>query len=277
MCWLQALEPNQQTGSFPRCLRLLEGDRTAIAARLQSLVGLAEVQITETHFWMPLGPPTPMLNGNWDINPTREPKLGEDDGFLTPQERSRITDWWLSVSRNANTPNWDVASTATIQGKRGFLLVEAKAHNVELRKAQAGKPLGTRVTPNSRRNHVRIGACIQEASLALTGATRRPWALSRDWNYQMSNRFAWSWKLTEMGYPVVLVYLGFLGAEEMRDGNQVPFDNAVEWTAAINDHSATLIPGEIWNTQLTIGRVAFSPLIRTMDCPLEEAIAEVVP
>src|SRR5207248_2297096 len=49
----------------------------------------------------------------------------------------------------------------------------------------------------------RIGACLDEASIALASETGRPWALSRDHHYQMSNRFAWAWKLTELAVPVV--------------------------------------------------------------------------
>ena len=33
----------------------------------------------------------------------------------------------------------------------------------------------------------------------------------------MSNRFAWAWKLASSSVPVVLIYLGFLRADEMRD------------------------------------------------------------
>lgn len=44
-----------------------------------------------------------------------------------------------------------------------------------------------------------------------------PWAISRDSRYQKSNRFAWACKLAGLGLPVVLMYLGFVRADEMRD------------------------------------------------------------
>ena len=57
--------------------------------------------------------------------------------------------------------------------------------------------------------------CIKEANAALADQTELDWALSHERRYQMANRIAWSRKLTELGYPVILVYLGFLRAEEM--------------------------------------------------------------
>ena len=274
MCWLNELNENEQRGSRPRCLLFLQGDRPTVAARLQSLVSQTGVQVTASDFWMPLGPPERNEDGHWNFALIREARLGEDEGFLAAQERDDVTNWWLAVSRNANTPNWDIASTATICGKQGFLLVEAKAHDLELKREEAGKYLRTPVTSNSRRNHVRIGACIQEASLALADATKQPWALSRDWNYQMSNRFAWSWKLTEMGYPVVLIYLGFLGAEEMRAPSQVPFTGAEQWTDLVKEHSSALFPEEIWNTRWDLHGRAFFPLIRSIECSLNVGLGE---
>ncbi len=71
-----------------------------------------------------------------------------------------------------------------------------------------------RCPTTSKRNHAQIGRAISEASLGLKD-TMDGWNLSRDSHYQLANRFAWAWKLASMGVPVVLVYLGFLGAAEM--------------------------------------------------------------
>jgi hypothetical protein len=60
-----------------------------------------------------------------------------------------------------------------------------------------------------------IHSTIQEAGFALSKQTGFTWALSRDWCYQMSNRFAWAWKLAEFGKPVILIYRGFLAYDEM--------------------------------------------------------------
>jgi hypothetical protein len=119
------------------------------------------------------------------------------------RKRDVLLNWWLAVPwTRTTTPNWDIASTCLIHGKPGILLIEAKAHDAELRNEERGKPLGSEdnkgVSIDSRRNHVRIGCSIQEAALALSQETGLSWALSRDWCYQMSNRLAWAWKLAEL-------------------------------------------------------------------------------
>ena len=66
----------------------------------------------------------------------------------------------------------------------------------------------------NKANHNQIGDAIQQANHGLEPLLPG-WDLSRDSHYQLSNRFAWSWKIASMGVPVVLVYLGFLNADEM--------------------------------------------------------------
>jgi hypothetical protein len=51
-------------------------------------------------------------------------------------------------------------------------LIEAKAHHGELLKEEAGKALASPVSANSMCNHVRIGACLHEASIALASESR---------------------------------------------------------------------------------------------------------
>jgi hypothetical protein len=183
--------------------------------------------------------------------------------------------WWLAVcTPTSRTPNLDIASTCRVGDERGLLLVEAKAHDQELIKEDTGKALRPPVSVDARRNHVRIGGCIQEASLALTDATRRPWALSRDWNYQMSNRFAWAWKLAELGVPVILVYLGFLQADDMEE-DSTPFADHAAWEELVRSHSAALAAPDIWNQSWNIHGRAVVPLIRTMYLSLDEDRGEV--
>ena len=81
------------------------------------------------------GCPTASRSGegsHWDITPADEPRLDRDCGFLAPGDQAQLRDWWLAVKGGANTPNWDLASTCRVEGKRGLLLVEAKAHTREL-------------------------------------------------------------------------------------------------------------------------------------------------
>jgi hypothetical protein len=136
-----------------------------------------------------------------------------------------------------------------------------------------GKPLGGEdnkgVSIDSRRNHVRIGACIEEASLAVSGETHLAWSLSRDSNYQMANRFAWAHKLAELGIPVLLVYLGFIGCEEMSKGNsQRPIESKEDWDEMIFAHSRPLFPPEVWNREWRVHGQSLIPLIKTYDQPL---------
>jgi hypothetical protein len=155
-----------------------------------------------------------------------------------------------------------------------LLLVEAKAHEHELTKEEAAKPL--QETANGRRNHERIGECIQQANLALTAATGRSWTLSHRSHYQMSNRFAWAGKLAELGVPVILVYLGFLKADEMKPKDK-PFANREEWEQLVRSHSATLFPGDIWNRTWTVAGQPLAPLIRTTTVNLGEGRLEGTP
>jgi hypothetical protein len=77
--------------------------------------------------------------------------------------------------------------------------------------------------------------------------------------------------------PVVLVYLGFLGAQEMGLGAQAPFANPQAWISLVKKHSSTLFPEEIWNNQWDLHGQAFFPLIRSINCPLNVPIAGVIP
>jgi len=260
-----ALRGNQQKGSKPRCHLLTSGTKDRVAARLSTLISpWGEVHPSDS--WMPGG-----------FADCEEAQLHTAERIIDAHTRASLATWWLAVSGpRTTTPNWDIASTCTIGNKPGVLLVEAKAHGAELRNEERGKPLGSEdgkgVSIDSRRNHVRIGACIQEASVALAGESKLPWALSRDWNYQMANRFAWAWKLTELGVPVILVYLGFLGCDEMRKGvGQQAFSCARDWEELVYSHSYHLFPRDVWNRELRVHGQSLIPLIRTYDLPLCEA------
>jgi hypothetical protein len=202
---------------------------------------------------------------------TAEARLPEADRLLPSNVRSDLKRWWLAVaSRRTRTPNWDIASTCTIEGKAGILLIEAKAHDNELLKEAAGKasPAPTS-SDDSQRNHSRIGEAIRDANIALGGDTGLTWSLSRDCHYQMSNRFAWAWKVADLGIPVVLVYLGFLGASEMSDRG-TPFADAADWRNLVKRQSLNRIPVAAWDRRWTCGGQTLVPLIRVAQVPLED-------
>jgi len=268
MNWLEALPENRRRGSYCRCLLFMESDRRAVARRLTDLVGIDDVVIGENDFWAPQGIPSCSTDGRWNTGPAQEAKLGETEDLLSADDQSAITRWWLACpSLNSNTPNWDIASTCTIEGKKGFLLVEAKAHDQELIKEEKGKSLKRGASNNSRANHDQIGNRICQASAEFCKFTGLDWRLSRDSRYQMSNRFAWAWKLTDLGHPVVLVYLGFLLAGEMNDQGK-PIADQADWERMVVSHSRPLFPQEVWGRRWKVNGQTFLSLIRALNQPL---------
>ena len=266
MDWLNHIGRNKR-GSRPRCILLMDGGREEVAGRLTRLVGLeSDVIIGGGDRWMPFGKPVQKEDNSWDKTPAREARLGGLTALFAPDARSKrelgdqLRKWWLAVSKGANTPNWDIAITCTIKGQRGLLLVEAKAHSAEL--GESGS-----FSSGNPGNRERIRLAITEATAGLQTATQGPWKLSPDSHYQLSNRFAWSWKLASLGIPVILLYLGFLNAEDMADRGQV-FGSAGQWETSLRAHSEGVVDNRCWGQWIDIDGVPLIPLIRGVDQPL---------
>ena len=255
--WREQLDKTR--GSRPRCVLLVDGDRQSVAARLTELIGNPLVEISGHDLWMPRGKPV-REGDRWDTSPADEPRIDRDDGFLPAGDQARLRDWWLAVNRRANTPNWDLASTCRVEGKRGLLLVEAKAHTGELSDAGTGS--------KNARNVRSIGAAIRGANEALASITGGDWNLSKDHHYQVSNRFAWSWKLASLRIPVVLVYLGFLHADEMQEGDNRPFSDQYDWVDAVKTHTHSVVDEACWETRLEVDGTPLRPMMRTVAQPL---------
>ena len=257
---MKRLNSRAQRGSKPRCHWLTYGARGQVGHRLTELAQPWGT-VSAADCWLPEG-----------FDRLDEARLDREPGLLPEaKHREALRDWWLAVS-NGNTPNFDIVSTCKVGCKRGLLLVEAKAHASELTKQKAKKPLKAQARLNSRRNHKRIGAAIEEANAALRADTGLCWKLSRDRCYQMSNRFAWSWKLTTLGYPVILVYLGFLNAREMCDQG-TPFANDDKWQSLVKEHSRSLFPEQVWD-QPVPGRAAFVPCIHSRELRHDAPMAD---
>jgi hypothetical protein len=256
---LERLKTGERRGSKPRCHLLTHGSPDAVAARLTAVLA-PFANVAPTDRWMPQG-----------FEDTDEATLPEAERLLPANVRLELKQWWLvAASNNARTPNWDIASTCTIEGKVGIVLIEAKAHDQELIKEETGRTnVEAPVSGNARRNLLRIDWAIRDASAALTEDTGLVWALSRDWNYQMSNRFAWTWKLADLGIPVVLVYLGFLNASEMSDRGK-PFAAAADWQNLVERHSQALFPATVWDQRWMCSGQPLIPLIRTLHVSLDE-------
>ena len=232
---MKRLKNNEQRGSKPRCHWLTHGTREQVGRRLTELAQPWGT-VSADDYWLPEG-----------FCRRDEARLDKEPGLLPEAEhREALCDWWLEVPHsNANTPNFDIASTCKVGCEKGLLLVEAKAHAAELTKAR--KSLSAGASEDSRKNHKRIGKAIEEVNAALRADTGLCWQLSRDRCYQMSNRFAWSWKVATLEYPVILVYLGFLNAQEMG----TPFASHDKWEALVKKHSRCLFPpGQVWGQRV---------------------------
>lgn len=260
---LEALAPKDRRGSKPRCHLLTHGSQEAVAQRLTALT-YPFATVSPSDQWMPQG-----------FDDIAEATLPEADRLLPADVRTALKQWWLAVpSKTAMSPNWDIASTCTIDGRPGILIVEAKAHDRELIDQERGKRFDpSSASENSRRNHARIGSAIDEAGSALESDTGLRWSLSRDSHYQMSNRFAWAWKLANLGIPVVLIYAGFLEAAEMSDVG-TPIPDAKAWWNIVTQHSERLFPAAVWNRKWLLNGQPFIPMVLAAKLPLQDEALE---
>ena len=252
---LQILRPNERRGSKPRCHLLTHGSPEQVSAKLTQLI-VAWGKVSPYDRWMPQG-----------FVRTEEAQFGRVDSLLDPAIGDSLINWWLAVPKVGRVPHWDIASTCTIEGRLGLLLVEAKAHDQELIKEEAGKKQEKIQSADNLRNRAQIDSCMYHANISLSAETKSPWSLSIEHYYQMSNRFAWGWKLTELGIPVILVYLGFLKTEEMCDQG-VPFAEHISWENLVKSQSTTLFPENVWNNRWLLHGQPLVPLIKSYEQPL---------
>ncbi len=245
------LKPNQLKGSKPRCHTLTHGLPEQVARQLNKLVDPCG-SIAASDFWMPRG-----------FDDIEEAQLHNAPHLLdTKRNGEALKSWWLACAGSTTrTPNWDIASTCTIEGRPGLLLVEAKAHCRELKTKD-------RCGSGNEMNYERIGQAIREANDAFN-LIRPGWKLSHEHHYQLSNRFAWSWKLASLGIPVVLVYLGFLNANEMND----PFHDEQSWVRTVQSYARDVVPESVWDSKLIIGNTPLYALIRSIEIPLASITA----
>ena len=228
---------------------------------LNAMIGPSRVVVGPNDAFMPTG-----ADGEQGIQEARLETFLPD-----PAMREELQRWWLAAPRGANTPNWDLAAHATLNGKPALVLVEAKANVNEL--SDAGKPYPTgknppgtpRRTPkpppseDSKRNHGHIGAAIAAASIAL-GGIERGFNLSRDSHYQFANRTAFSWKLATLGLPTVLVYLGFTGDEGILDAGPM-LEGPDHWRDILSHHVMGVVPNGVFGEWVNVGPAGFYPMI----------------
>jgi hypothetical protein len=236
-----AFREREFRGSRSRCLLLTHREQPEVAKFLSDLAAPhALVEVNDG--WAPRG-----LRG------PDEAKLGESPEFLSESDRVALTEWWLAKRGRANTPNWDVVSRCRIDGKLGLILIEAKAHEGELGK--------DRCEATNESNLDRIKSALAEAN-AEWNALHPGFSLSADSNYQLSNRFAFAWKVAQMGTPVVLIYLGFLNAHEMKPPYRV-FRTPEHWRDCVLSGSAGTVPAAAWDRTFDVNGTSLTVLIRS--------------
>ena len=238
-------------GSRPRSVLLTDGTPEQVAERLAKIVGRREVSISPEDQWQPCGKP--------DVREAQLDKQLKDGAvLLSCAMRREMSDWWLV--NEAKTATWDLAGTCTISGTKGLLLVEGKAHSRELNKNDSCGAEGA--------NRTQIDRAVEEANAGLRKLTSGEWALSTRHHYQLSNRFAWSWKLAMLKVPVVLLYLGFLSARDMQDDGDL-FQSENDWRHTLLDYCRGVVDESCWESTLDVKGVPLMPMIRVFEQPFE--------
>jgi len=169
-----------------------------------------------------------------------------------------LEDWWLAAPRGANTPNWDLAMIADLEGQRGLILVEAKANVPELSRDGKEPPSESE---GSRANHNRIGEAIESARKGL--AVVAPGLnICRNSHYQLANRLSFTWKLASLGIPVVLLYIGFTGDNGINDVGE-PFSDSMHWHKVVERHLDEVGARDLFEHRQQIGGAPFWMLVRS--------------
>jgi len=245
-----AFLPREFKGSRLRCLLLTHRSKVDMAKFFNSLVTPAAV-VTNEIGWAPRG----------FLHPD-EAKIGETSGFLTDDQRGDITNWWLTKPGRANTPNWDLVCKCMVGDRPGLILVEAKAHENEMKSRDD-------ISAAKGENAASIAKALSQAT-AGWNAMMPGFNLMANSHYQLSNRFAFAWKLATMKIPVILVYLGFLDADEM-SGRKLR-DHA-QWRKCVVDRSKGVIPAEAWDRTFDIDGTPLTVLIRSAKVRIEASLA----
>jgi len=239
-------------GSKKAVLKLVES--SDFLSTINNLLKPCHANISEYDNWMP-------KSSHYD----KEAELKDFLKYNFSQELGgKIHDWWLAVKHpRASTPNWDFLSTCTIDGRKGLILVEAKAHADELH--SEGKSIDNNASENSKKNHTKIGKAIEMAKNEIDKSIN-PDNVSISINscYQLSNRIAHSWWLANQGIPVVLVYLGFLNCQDMDDGKRTLFATDSHWQNCFINHAKQVGVDKLMNKRIDCGSGEFITICKSL-------------
>jgi hypothetical protein len=224
-------------------------NRPTFPIELLELVAPVDCKLTRSSRWMPQGVIAPQEARLETFGPQ----------FLESDAWRQLRQWWLVHEQGANTPNWDIAAGCEIEGRQGLILVEAKANVAEL--GLQGKPSPAADAVNSLANHTRISEAIADAcaGLARVGVET---SITSTTHYQLSNRLAFTWKLASLGIPTVLVYLGFLGDDGIRDVSE-PLNDHNHWQSTFTQYAQSIVPVTAFEKRIDCGGAAAWFLVRS--------------
>lgn len=224
--------------------------KAGFAVEFIELIGLSDCTLSRSAIWQPKG-----------YSSSEEICLEDGGNLFMPGTNcwENLADWWLVHRSGANKPNWDLVVACDIAGKPGLALVEAKAHERELK--WDGKRLNSCASSKSVENHDRIGKAIAEASHSLNKIVPGV-NISRDSHYQLANRIAYSWKIASLGIPIILVYLGFTGDEGIRDIG-TPFWDHAHWVTIMHNYLKDVAPDNFLDCPIDCGKSYMRMIVRS--------------
>jgi len=242
---------DQWKGSRLRCVLLSGLAAPKLKMQLTRMISTAnakdpKVEIRDDFVYYPQG-----------YKASNEVRLGDASPLLDDNRRKALIKWWLDIEKDTSrqTPNWDFACSALIHDEPGLILIEAKAHMDELIHTDPCKA-------EDEKSRDAIKLAIEWTNKQLNGLKLGRFAMDIHTHYQISNRFAWSWKLASLGVPVVLIYLGFLHTTEMKKRILESHD---DWVKIMRDYSKDLVPEQVWGGKLQTEKKAVYPLICSMN------------
>lgn len=240
---------DEYRGSRKHVLDWVESPQFLVS--LNTIIRATGAEVTYRDSWMPKGYDKPSEG--------RLENLGSD--FLPEKIGSTLRTWWLKHEAGANTPNWDFLSTCAVEGKPGLILLEAKANKQEL--SRAGKRLSKNASVRSNENHAHIRKAISGASRELAKVIPGV-VMSADDHYQVANRIAFTWRLAQLGVPVVLIYMAFTGDEGIRDTAK-PLSGSKDWTSHFTDATRDIFPKDAIGKRIDCGLAPFWLLLASRD------------
>lgn len=238
-------------GSSHQLLQWMHKERDVFVRDLNNLINIPEVKITANNWWRP----DCTIDGS--IYPEEITTEGIPDKILSLYYKKKIkNDWWLKYHQGAKTPEWDFIGNANIGGAKGLIIIEAKSHKEEIPKLDKCR---------SGKNREHIHQAIEEVNNNLSKNYKDfNFNLSIDNHYQLSNRIVYAWKFATLGIPVVLIYLGFINDNEMKDVGK-PFNSSEDWNEFIKCYIKDIFPVELLGKKIVCGKGYFYFLISSKE------------